>query len=194
LLNLSNVCFGYSFDDVRDKIKKKSVYHIEYNSSKTAAIVNIDSGSATYVNFKTRRVTNILKNWPTVSEIWKTNNIAYLRGSCGTGCAQSIIFISPKTSIVCPVHEYRIENLSQDEPPDFYNNDPLVIDTNKKMYVCYDETDVIHVFRMPKHLLQTIRPPKGYYADEAVMHNDNLVITYRNAREKIREIIYPIGN
>jgi len=121
--------------------------------------------------------------------IWKSNTIVYIKGSCGTGCSQSVIFMAPSTNIVCPIHEYRIENLNPDEPPDFYNNDPLIIEPHKKMYVCYAEDNVI-VFQMPRKLRMTIHPLKGYYADEASIRHHHLVITYRNRHGKVKKIIY----
>jgi hypothetical protein len=190
LLNLNNICLGYSFKKIHEKILKNDICQIDYNPSKTAAIVNIDCGSAFYVNFKTQTVRRLVKHWPNVFPTWVSDDIANIQGPCGTGCSQSIIFVAPTTSIACPIHEYRIESLSQDEPPDFYNNDPLLIEPHKKIYVCYDETDVIHIFRMPKKLLATIYPPRGYYADGATLHNHDLVITYKDAKEKIKKIIY----
>jgi hypothetical protein len=192
LLNLSNCCFAFSFNEIQDKIQKKTICEITYNFSKTAAIVNADCGSAIYINFKTKKIQNIIKHWPNVFANWKTDNIIYLQGSCGTGCSQSVIFMAPFTKIVCPVHEYRIESLSQDEPPDFYNNDPLLIEPDKKIYVCYAEGDVIQVFQMPTKLRATIHPPRGYYADSAKMHGNLLAIVYINKNEKVRRKMYRI--
>lgn len=175
---------------IHEKILKKDICQIDYNSSKTAAIVNIDCGSAYYVNFKTQTVHRIIKHWPNVFPTWVSDNIANINGPCGTGCSQSIIFVAPSTSIVCPIHEYRIESLSHDEPPDFYNNVPLLIDPHKKNYVCYGETDVIHIFHMPNKLTATIYPPRGYYADDASLRNHYLVITYKDAKGKIKKIAY----
>ncbi len=187
---LSNVCFASSFDGIREKIKKDAVYHIEYNFSKTAAIVNLDSSSATYINFKTKRVKNIVKDWINIGEVWKTNNIAYLQGSCGTGCAQSIIFMAPKTSIICPVHEFRFESLDENYAPDFYNNLPLLIETHKKIYVCYAEKNVIQVFKMPRKLYANIHPPKGYFAESAVIRHGHLLINYSDIKERKKKVFY----
>lgn len=191
MLNSNNNCFAYSFNEIQEKIHKKNICHIDYNAIKTAAIVNIDCGSAAYINFKTRKIQVIEKDWPNVGETWKSENIAYLRGSCGTGCSQSIIFIAPSTSISCPVHEFRIESLNPDEAPDFYNNNPLLIDPHKKIYVCYAEGDFIQVFRMPSLLQATIYPPKGYYAERASLQNHRLVITYRNMKtDRLKKMTY----
>lgn len=192
MLSLNNNCFAFSFDAIKNKIQKKDICEIDYNPSKTAAIVNIDCGSAIYINFKTKTIQNIVKHWPNIFVNWKSEDIAYLRGPCGTGCSQSIIFIAPSTNITCPMHEYRIESLNLDEPPDFYNNNPLIIEPNKKIYVCYAENNVIQVFKMPKKLQMNIYPLKGYYAEEANIDRDHLVITYRNARNYVKKINYPM--
>ncbi|MDR3491718.1 MAG: hypothetical protein P4M12_06700 [Gammaproteobacteria bacterium] len=192
LLSLNESCFASSFRDIQDRIQKKDICEIDYSPSKKAAIVNIDCGSAIYVNFKNKKIQNIIKHWPNVFVTWKSENIAHLRGPCGTGCEQSIIFIVPSTKIVCPTHEYRIESLNPNEPPDFYNNDPLLIDPYKKIYVCYAEDNVIQVFQMPKKLQMTIRPPVGSYADEASIQGNHLVIIYRNRHNFAKKIIYPM--
>src|SRR5947207_473639 len=98
-----------------------------------------------YVNFKTSQTKVIVKDWLDVFSMWKTDNIVHIKSSCGTGCSQSVIFMAPSTSIVCPVHEYRLESLSENEPPDFYNNNPLLIEPRKKIYACYTENNVIQV-------------------------------------------------
>ncbi len=164
-ISLSNVCFASSFDEIREKIKKDTVYHIEYNFSKTAAIVNVDSDSATYINFKTKQVFNIVKNWPTMGEIWKAN-------------------------IICPVHEFRFESLNENYPPDFYNNDPLLIEPHKKIYVCYAEKNVIQVFKMPRKLYANIHPPKGYFAESAVIRRGHLLINYSDIKERKNRVFY----
>lgn len=192
MLNFNNSCFAYSYSNIQEKIHTKNICRINYNSSKTAAIVNPDCGSAIYVNFKTKQIKSIVKDWPTALSVWQSDTIVYIKGSCGTGCSQSVIFMAPSTSIVCPVHEFRIENLNPNEPPDYYNNDPLIIETHKKMYVCYAEDNVIQVFHMPRKLQMTIHPPKGYYADETSIRHHHLMITYRNKHEDVKKVIYPI--
>lgn len=112
LLNLNNVCLGFSFKEIHKKILKNDICQIDYNPSKTAAIVNTDCGSAFYVNFKTQTIHQIIQHWSNIFPAWKSDNIVNIEGPCGTGCSQSIIFIAPATNIVCPVHEYRIEHLS----------------------------------------------------------------------------------
>ena len=190
MLNLSNVCFASSFENIRERIQKNELCHIDYNFSKTAAVVNVDCNSAIYINFKTKKVQTIVKNWPNVFPIWKSDTMVYVQGSCGTGCSQSIIFVAPATSISCPVHEYRIDNLSQDEPPDFYNNNPLLIEPHKEIYVCYAENDIIQVFKMPRKLQETIHPPNGYYAESAIIRDHHLMIIYRNKNENLKQIEY----
>lgn len=190
LLNLNSTCLAYSFEEIHKKILEKDICQIDYNPSKTAAIVNVDCGSALYVNFKAQTVHRVVKHWPNIFPSWESDSIVKIKGPCGTGCSQSIIFMAPATRIVCPVHEYRIKNLSQYEPPDFYSNEPLLIDAYKKIYVCYAEADIIQVFRMPKTLLIAIHPPRGYYADEVTISHHHLVITYRDAKEKIKKITY----
>lgn len=192
MLSLNNICLAYSYNDIQKKIHTKNICHLNYNFSKTAAIVNPECGSAVYINFKTKQTKAIVTDWPSALSIWKSDTIAYIKGSCGTGCSQSIIFIAPSNKIVCPVHEYRIESLNPAEPPDFYNNDPLVIEPNKKMYICYAEDNVIQVFQMPKKLLKTIYPPKGYFADRASLQGNHIVITYQNVHENVKKIIYPM--
>src|SRR3990167_2309884 len=129
LLNLSNSCFAYSFNEIYKKVNKNEIYEIEYNHSKTAAIIKPDrGGSVLYVNFKTRQMKNILGDWINPGISWKSDDIALIRGSCGTGCAQSVMFIAPSTTISCPVHEFRFESLTSDMPPDFYNNNFLLLD------------------------------------------------------------------
>lgn len=190
LLGLNEICYAISFNEIKNKIQRKSICGIDYNLSKTAAIVSPDCHSAIYINFKTRQTKTIVDDWPNVFSTWKADNIVHLKGSCGTGCSQSIIFIAPSISIVCPVHEYRFESLSEDYPPDFYNNNPLLIEPHKKIYVCYAEANVIQVFQMPKQLKETIRPPKGYYAEEAFIRDHHLMINYRDVKEHIKQVRY----
>src|SRR5581483_7214595 len=57
---------GISFSELNKKIQKKDICEIKYNPSKTAAIVNVDCGSARYINFKTRQTYTIINHWPNV--------------------------------------------------------------------------------------------------------------------------------
>lgn len=194
LLNLNNTCFALTFKDIQEKIQKKDICQINYNPSKSAAIVNIDCGSAIYINFKTRQTHAIIHHWPNIFPEWLTDNIATITGPCGTGCSQSIIFMAPSTQISCPVHEYRIKNLSQNEPPDFYNNNPLLIDPHKQIYACYNKQNSIQIFRMPKQLQTTIQPPRGYFSEQAFLRHKRLIIVYKNKNGKIKKISYPLKN
>lgn len=189
---LSDSCFAYTFDEIYKKVNKRKIYEIQYNHSKTAAIVKPDSGRPVmYVNFKTRQIKNILGDWINPGISWKSDDIALIRGSCGTGCAQSAIFMAPSTIISCPVHEFRFESLNQEYPPDFYNNNFLLVDTRKKIYICYAEENFIQIFKMPFKLQAVIYPPKGYYADEANIHHGKLKIIYLNLHERVKRILYP---
>ena len=191
MLGLNDSCFAYSFSEIYKKVNKNEIYEIEYNHSKTAAIIKPDrGGSVLYVNFKTRQMKNILGDWINPGISWKSDDIALIRGSCGTGCAQSVMFIAPSTTISCPVHEFRFESLTSDMPPDFYNNNFLLIDVDKKIYICYAEENIIQIFGMPSKLQAIIHPPKGYYADEADIRHDKLRITYLNMDEKVKRVIY----
>lgn len=193
LLNLNEVCYATSFKTIQDKIKKNDICEIDYNSFRTAAIVNIDCGSAIYINFKTKQTYTIVKHWPNVWSRWLTENLAHITGPCGTGCSQSIIFVAPATIISCPIHGYRITSLSPDEFPDFYNNNPLLIEPNKRIYVCYSSRNDIQVFKLPKQLQTEIHPPKGYYAEKAIIRYNKLLILYKNANDNIKKIFYGIN-
>jgi hypothetical protein len=117
-----------------------------------------------------------------------SDSVVHITGSCGTGCAQSIIFVAPATLISCPTHEYRITSLNPREPPDYYNNRPLLIDTKKGIYVCYDEEN--HIQTLPLTNYPTIHPPKGYFGSEAEIKNGKLVITYENKDGKVKHVSY----
>lgn len=196
ILLSSNEIFAYeqnnsqnvSFEKLKEKIKADKICEIKYNPSKTAAIVNINCGSAYYINFKTQQIYAIIANSPNVFPTWISDTIAHIESPCGTGCSKSVIFIAPAIIVSCPMHEYRIKNLSQDEPPDYYNNTPLLIDSKKKLYVCYDEDNNIQVLPLPGHA--SIRPPKGYFSERAEIKDDQLVIIYRNKKGKINRVSY----
>lgn len=86
------------------------------------------------------------------------------------------------------MHEYRIKNFSPDEPPDYYNNTPLLIDPQRKLYVCYDEENHIQVFPFPVHA--SILPPKGYFSERAEIQNGQLIVIYKNKKGNINRISY----
>src|SRR5947207_2481725 len=72
ILLSSNKIFAYeqqnaqsiSFEKLNQKIQKNDICEIKYNPSKTAAIVNIDCGSACYINFKTQQIYTIIDHAP----------------------------------------------------------------------------------------------------------------------------------
>jgi hypothetical protein len=172
------------------KINTHSLCGIKYNPSKTAAIVNDDCRSAIYIDFKTKKTytisTNKLANH--VFATWINDSIATVENSCGTGCANVVVFVSPAVVFACPVHEYRIESLDEHEPPDYYHNRPLLIDSQRKIVVCYDGENNIQVFSLPKQA--TIRPPSGYYAEKAEIHYNKLMVIYKNKHGIIKNLIY----
>jgi hypothetical protein len=196
-LNLINNCYAHAqqnktsdlFNELAKKIRNHTVCGIEYNPSKTAAIANIDCGSAIYINFKTKQTYTITDHRPgLVFPTWVNNTIVTVESSCGTGCAKDIIFVAPSTVISCADHEYRIKNLIKTEPPDFYNNRPLLIDPKKEIYVCYDDKNNIQVLPLVKHT--SIRPPRGYFSEKAEIRHNHLVIAYKNKDGKIKEDDY----
>ena len=174
-----------------NSIHKKETCGVKYNPEKTAAIVNIDCGSAIYINFTTKQTYKIIDHWPNVfSPIWLNDTIARIDGPCGTGCSKSVIFIAPSTVVSCAEHEYRIENLDWNDPPDFRNNTPLLIDVKKGIYVCYDEANNIQAFPLPKH--PTIHPPEGFYSEKAEIHHNQLIVIYENGHGKIKRVSYGV--
>lgn len=198
LLNWLGSCYAESqtnpslsvFSKLIKKINTHTLCGIKYNPSKTAAIVNDDCRSAIYINFKTKKTYTISDNKLAnhISPTWLNDTIATVEDSCGTGCANVVIFVAPAMAFACPVHEYRIEFLKKNEPPDYYNNRPLLIDPKRKIYVCYDDENNIQVFPLPKH--SSIHPPKGYFAEKAVMRHDQLIVIYKNADGKTKKIVY----
>lgn len=102
ILLSSNEIFAYelknnqnvSFEKLKEKIKANKICEIKYNSSKTAAIVNINCGSAYYINFKTHQTYTIIANLPNVFPTWMSDTVAHIESPCGTGCSKSIIFIA----------------------------------------------------------------------------------------------------
>ncbi len=179
-----------TFDKLVTKIHSHTVCGIKYNPSKTAAIVDEDCRSAVYINFKTQQTYAILDNKLAyhISPTWINNSIATIETSCGTGCVNVVIFVSPATVVSCADHEYRIKFLNEHVPPDYYHNRPLLIDPKKGIYVCYDEDKNIQVFPLPIHV--SIRPPKGYFSEKAIIRNNHLIIFYKNAHEKTKQVSY----
>ena len=188
---LPSRCFAIDktdFISIQKLISTKDHRGITYSPSKKTAIINPDDGSAVYINFVTKRTYSIISNWPNIAQEWLSNSVVHITGSCGTGCAQSILFVAPATVISCPTHDYRITSLNPNEPPDYYNNRPLLIDTKKSIYVCYDDEDNIQVLPLPKY--PTVHPPKGYSSEKAEIKNGKLVITYKNKYGKVKRIPY----
>ena len=164
------------------------IHKREYNPLKTAAIVHINS-LPIYIDFKAKKTFTITGPWPgLVAATWLNNSIAHIQGSCGTGCAKSVIFIAPSTVISCSEHEYRIESLDPHYPPDFQHNRPMLIDVKKGIYVCYDDADNIQVFPLPKY--PTIRPPKGFYSEKAEIKHGKLIVTYEDGHGKTKRVSY----
>ena len=198
LSSLTNNCYAYSdetknasYDTIIKAIHNHEIviHENEYNPSKTAAIVNPEISLPTYINFKTKEIYKITDHWPGfVSITWLNDSIAQIEGSCGTGCAKSIIFIAPSTAVSCSTHEYRIEDLNPHYPPDFQHNKPLLIDIKKGIYLCYDNADNIQVFPLPKQ--PTIRPPKGYYSEKAEIKQGKLFVIYENGHGKVKRVSY----
>jgi hypothetical protein len=178
------------FNDLNTKIKSHKICSIEYNPSKTAAIVDNDCRSAIYMNFVTKQTYSISKNNLAnhVNPSWLNDSIATVEASCGTGCMHVVIFEAPSTIVSCADHEYRIEFLDQHEPPDYYHNRPLLIDIKKRIYVCYDNDDNIQVFPFPTHAY--IRPPKGFFSEKATIRNNKLIIFYENGKGEKKQIEY----
>lgn len=177
------------YHQVIKQIHEHNTYGIQYNPSKSAAIVKTLNGMSVYINFKTKNVYTIINSWPGLTyATWLNDSIAHIQGSCGTGCAKSIIFVAPSTVISCSTHEYRIKSLNPHYPPDFQHNRPLLVDIKKGVYVCYDEADNIQVFPLPTH--PTIRPPKGFYSEKAEIQHGKLVVIYENGRGKVKRVSY----
>jgi hypothetical protein len=114
--------------------------------------------------------------------------VARLETSCGTGCANSLVFIAPNRTIACPMHGYRIQKLDPHTPPDYYDNKPLLIDPKRGLYVCYDENNAIQVHLFPKHA--SIHPPKGYFANKASFVKNRLVVYYEDGQGHTQQITY----
>ncbi len=74
--------------------------------------------------------------------------------------------------------------------PDFYNNDPLLIEPHKGVYACYNDKNNIEVFKLPHQLKSTIHPPKGYYSEKAIIRNNRIVVLYATAKGNKKRIVY----
>jgi len=192
LLNLISKCYAdgnNSYHHLMQQIQRGQNFGIQYNSPRSAAIVELLNGIIVYINFNTKKTYTISNDWPgLVTAVWLNDHIAHIQGSCGTGCAKSIIFVSPSTAISCSTHEYRIKSLNPNYPPDFQHNRPLLIDIKKGIYVCYDDERNIQVFPLPTHT--TIHPPKGYYSEKAEIKHDKLFVTYENGHGKVKRVSY----
>lgn len=182
-----------SFGYLIKKINTHAHCGIKYNPSKTAAIVNDDCRSAIYVNFKTRQTYRITDHqlYRHTFPIWVNDNIATVENSCGTGCANVIIFVSPATAFTCPGYDYRIRFLRENEPPDYYHNRPLLIDPKRNIYVCYDNEKNIQIYPLPTQ--PTIHPPTGYFSEKAIIRDDKIVVTYKNRFDKTKQLEYRLN-
>lgn len=178
------------FDRLAKKINAHTLCDIKYNPSRTAAIVNDDCRSAIYVDFK-KKITYTIADDKLANHVfatWINDSIATVENSCGTGCANVVVFVAPAVVFSCPVHEYRIESLDEHEPPDYYHNRPLLIDPHRKMVVCYDGENNIQIFPLPKRA--TIHPPRGYFSEKAEIRDDKLMVIYTNKQGKIKNMTY----
>ena len=197
LLNWIDSCYAQLqsnnpslFDKLIKKINTHTLCGIQYNPSKTAAIVNDDCRSAIYVDFK-KKITYTIADKKLANHIfatWINDTIATVENSCGTGCANVIVFVAPAVAFSCPVHEYRIESLDEHEPPDYYHNRPLLIDPRRKIVACYDGENNIQVFPLPKQA--TIHPPRGYFSEKAEIRDNKLTVIYSNKQGIIKNITY----
>lgn len=191
-LNLTDQCYAnddIAYPNLIKKIQGGQTFGVQYNSLKSAAIVDLLNGIVIYINFNTKKTYTISNDWPgLVTATWLNEHIAHIQGSCGAGCAKSIIFVAPSTSISCSTHEFRIKNLNPNYPPDFQSNKPLLIDIKKGIYVCYDDENNIQVFPLPKY--PTIHPPKNYYSEKAEIKNGKFIVIYENGRGKLKRVSY----
>ncbi len=191
-LNLINECYAnenISYHHLVQQIQRGQNFGIQYNSPRSAAIVELLNGIVVYIDFNTRKTYTISNDWPgLVAGVWLDDHIAHIQGSCGTGCARSAIFIAPSTVLSCAYHQYRIASLNPNEPPDFQHNRPLLIDVKKGIYVCYNEEDNIQVFPLSNRSI--IRPPKGYYSEKAEIKHGKLFVVYENGHGKVKRVSY----
>ena len=162
---------------------------IEYNSSKTAAVVGGTCGSPDYINFKTKQTYTITREqYRSFYVKWLDDHIATLEAGCGTGCLEAYIFVAPATVVSCSSHDYRINFVNPHQPPDYSHNRPLLVDPKKGIYVCYDGADNIQIFPLPRQA--TVRPPNGLFSEKAEIRNGKLIVTYTNGHGKIKHVGY----
>jgi hypothetical protein len=179
-----------TFEELQKLIKSHQICEILYNPSKLAAMVNIDCGSAYYINFITKQTHRIVDQWPSVFFSWRNDKIAEVVSSCGTGCTQAVIFIAPSTVIACNSHDFRVKGMEKNEP-NLSSNRPLLIDIKKNVYVCYDANDNIQVYTFPKS--PTIYTPYQHFVEAAKINNNHLVIRYENEQTgQLKELEYPL--
>ncbi len=172
-----------------DAIKHHHISELHYNPSKTAAIGSLKGDDAVYIHFKTQSTYGIMPHQPGLIAVkWLSNTVATVETSCGTGCTKSLIFIAPNITIACATHEYRIENLNLHQPPDYYNNIPLLVDPEQRIYICYDENNLIQTYSFPKQ--PTIQPPKGYFATKAQLNGKKLMIYFKNRHGNMQKKEY----
>ena len=190
LLNwTSNSYADARFNKLARAIQHHHISELHYNSSKTAAIGSLKGDTAVYIHFKAQKTYTIMPHQPgLIFTTWLSDTVANVETSCGSGCTKSLIFIAPNITIACTTHEYRIENLDPNMPPDYYNNTPLLIDPKRGIYVCYDENNTIQVYPFPRHA--SIHPPKGYFANKASLVNDRLVVHYEDRHGHAQQISY----
>ena len=190
LLNWINNSYAQkSYPLFSDAIKHHHMSDLHYNPSKTAAIGSLKGDDAVYIHFKTQSTHSILPHQPGLIAVkWFNNMVATVETSCGTGCTKSLIFIAPNITIACATHEYRIENLNPHQPPDYYNNIPLLVDPKRGIYICYDENNLIQTYPFPKQ--PSIQPPKGYFATKAKFNGKKLVIYFKNRHGEVQKKEY----
>ena len=145
----------FSFGTINKKIKTAQVSDVDYNPSKTAAIVNLDGGSAVYIDFKHKRTFKIVDHWPAAAAEWLDDDVAEVDGPCGTACGQRRLFIAPDIIVSCDEH-----SVDLDDPDVYRSNHPVFVDTKRKVYGCYDSEGRIQIYSFP--ISPTIFPPEGY--------------------------------
>lgn len=165
------------FNELQRLITSHRICEIQYNASKTAALVNVDCGSAYYINFKNKITHKVVEHWPSVFFSWISDDVGEVVSSCGTGCTQAVIFIAPATVVSCASHDFRVKGLKKQEPS-ITSNRPLLIDSKRAIYICYDGNNNIQVFPFPKS--PTVYPPKGFYAEKATLEGNRVIIQYEN--------------
>ena len=102
-----------TFEELQKLIKSHQICEILYNPSKSAALVNIDCGSAYYINFITKQTHRIVDQWPSVFFSWRNDKIAEVVSSCGNRMYTSCDFIAPSTVIACNSHDFRVKGIGR---------------------------------------------------------------------------------